>query len=41
MKGVKMETIYSNLSKPDDFIIDGPTDKELKEIEENIEKYSN
>ena len=36
-----METVYRNLSNPDDFIIDGPTDEELKQIEEELEKYSN
>ena len=34
-----METIYMNLSNPDDFI-EGPSDEELKKIEEDIEKYS-
>ena len=34
-----METYYSNHSNPDDFI-NGPTDEELKRIEEDIEKYS-
>jgi len=38
---MKMEAIYSNLQKPDDFIIDGPTDEELKKIEEDLEKYAN
>ena len=37
---IKMETIYRNLPEPDDFI-DGPSDEELKKIEEELEKYSN
>ena len=36
-----METKYRNILNPDDFIIDGPTDDELKKIEEELEKYSN
>ena len=34
-----METNYINLSNPDD-LIDGPSDEELKQIEEELEKYS-
>ena len=34
-----METTYSNLSNPEDFI-EGPSDEELKRIEEELEKYS-
>ena len=34
-----MENTYLNNPEPDD-IIDGPTDEELKRIEEEIEKYS-
>ena len=40
MKGIKMETTYRNLPDPDDFI-EGPSDEELKKIEEELEKYSN
>ena len=38
---MKMETKYRNLPNPDDFIFDGPTDEELRKIEEELEKYSN
>ena len=41
MKGIKMETKYRNLTNPDEFIFDGPTDEELKKIEEELENYSN
>ena len=34
-----METIYSNLPNPEDFN-EGPSDEELKQIEEELEKYS-
>ena len=34
-----METTYSNLQNPDDFN-EGPSDEELKRIEEELEKYS-
>ena len=34
-----METKYRNLPTPDDFI-DGPTDDELKRIEEELDNYS-
>jgi len=34
-----MENTYINLPNPEDFI-DGPSDEELKRIEEEIEKYS-
>ena len=34
-----METTNINLTIPDDFIY-GPTDEELKKIEEELEKYS-
>ena len=34
-----MEAYYSNYSNPDEFI-EGPTDDELKRIEDNLEKYS-
>ena len=34
-----METTYSNLPNPDNFI-DGPSDEELKRIEEELENYS-
>ena len=40
MKGIKMETKYRILPAPDDFIFDGPTDEELRRIEEELEKYS-
>ena len=33
-----MENIYLNNTNPDDFI-DGPTDEELKRIEEELDKY--
>ena len=35
-----MENIYLNNPEPDD-MYDGPTDEELKRIEEELEKYSN
>ena len=35
-----MENIYLNNPGPDD-IYDGPTDDELKRIEDELEKYSN
>ena len=35
-----METTYSNLPNPEGFI-EGPSDEELKRIEEELEKYSN
>ena len=35
----KMETIYINLPSPDEFI-EGPSDDDLKQIEEDLEKYS-
>ena len=34
-----MEHTYSNLPNPDDFI-EGPSDDELKRIEEELEQYS-
>ena len=34
-----MENIYLHNPSPDNFI-DGPTDEELKRIEEELEKYS-
>ena len=34
-----MDNIYLNNPYPDD-IIDGPTDEELKRIEEELDKYS-
>ena len=34
-----METTYSNFLNPDDFI-EGPSDEELRRIEEELEKYS-
>ena len=34
-----METIYINLPSPDEFI-EGPSDDDLKQIEEDLEKYS-
>ena len=34
-----METIYNNLPSPDDFY-EGPSDDELKKIEEELEIYS-
>tara|TARA_B000000460_G_scaffold234904_1_gene195711 strand:- start:184 stop:306 length:123 start_codon:yes stop_codon:yes gene_type:complete len=40
MKGINMETTYRNFPNPDDFI-EGPTDEELRRIEEELEKYSN
>ena len=39
MKGIKMETTNINLPNKDTFIY-GPTDEELKKIEEDLEKYS-
>ena len=35
-----METIYSNLPDSDDFF-KGPSDEDLRKIEEELEKYSN
>ena len=35
-----MENIYLNNPEPDD-MYNGPTDEELKRIEEELEKYSN
>ena len=35
-----MENIYLNNPEPNE-IYDGPTDEELKRIEEELEKYSN
>ena len=35
-----MEITYRNLAMPDDFF-DGPTDDELKKIEEELDNYSN
>ena len=35
-----METTYRNLPTPDDFF-DGPTDDELKQIEDELDNYSN
>ena len=35
-----MENIYLNDPHSDDFI-DGPTDEELKRIEEELDQYSN
>ena len=34
-----MENIYLNYPEPDD-IYDGPSDKELKRIEEELDRYS-
>ena len=34
-----METTYNNFPKPDDFY-EGPSDEELKRIEEDLERYS-
>ena len=39
MKGIKMETTYNNFPTPDDFY-EGPSDSELKRIEEDLERYS-
>ena len=38
MKGIKMGTTYINLPTPDGYI-EGPSDDELKRIEEELEKY--
>ena len=35
-----METTYRNLPTPED-LFDGPTDDELKQIEEELDNYSN
>ena len=35
----KMETTYNNFPNPDDFY-EGPSDEELKRIEEDLERYS-
>ena len=35
-----MEKIYLNNPEPNE-IIDGPTDEELKKIEDELEKYTN
>ena len=37
MKGLIMESIY--LNNPEDDIFDGPSDKELERIEEELKKY--
>ena len=34
-----METKYNNFQSPDEFI-EGPSDEELRRIEEELEKYS-
>ena len=34
-----METIYNDFPTPDDFY-EGPSDEELKKIEEDLERYS-
>ena len=34
-----METTYNNFPTPDDFY-EGPSDSELKRIEEDLERYS-
>jgi len=39
MKGITMETASNDFSTPDDFY-EGPSDEELKKIEEDLEKYS-
>ena len=39
MKGIIMETIYKNHQSPDDFI-EGPSDEELKKIEDELIEYS-
>ena len=39
MKGIKMETKYITFTNLDNFI-EGPTDAELKKIEEELEKHS-
>ena len=39
MKGIKMETTYNNFPDPDDFY-EGPSDEELKRIEEDLERYT-
>jgi len=39
MKGIKMETTYNNFLTLDDFY-EGPSDAELKRIEEDLERYS-
>ena len=39
MKGITMETTYNNFPTPDDFN-EGPSDEELKKIEEDLERYS-
>ena len=38
MKGIKMETTNRNFTNPDDSF-DGPTDEELKQIEEEISAH--
>ena len=39
MKGITMATTSNDFSTPDDFY-EGPSDEELKKIEEDLEKYS-
>ena len=39
MKGIKMETTSNDFPTPDDFY-EGPSDEELKKIEEDLERYS-
>ena len=39
MKGITIETTSNDFPTPDDFY-EGPSDEELKKIEEDLEKYS-
>jgi len=39
MKGIKMETTSNDFPTPDD-LYEGPSDEELKKIEQDLEKYS-
>ena len=39
MKGIIMEIIYRNHPSLDDFI-EGPSDEELKKIEDELKKYT-
>ncbi len=39
MKGIEMEASYRNYPSPDE-LYDGPSDEELKRIEEELENYS-
>ena len=39
MKGIKMKITYKTFPNPDDFY-QGPSDEELKKIEDELDNYS-